>query len=196
MEELKVLVMARVNGKPIMADQLNAALRHFLNEYYSGSLETITEEEIAQARRIVLENLISKELIYQEGLNKRIAVENEEVEREIDKLKKDFPSEEDFYKRLEKERIDYEECREIITTNLIINKTIDAFLKNIPPVTEEDVSDYYEKHKNRLVTPYGTLPFEDVKENIAEFIQKNREAEAIEEWLEELRRKANIEIFL
>ncbi|MEM7828692.1 MAG: SurA N-terminal domain-containing protein [Candidatus Aenigmatarchaeota archaeon] len=196
MEELKVLIMAKVNGKPIMADQLNAALRHFLSEYYSGSLETITEEEISQARRIVLENLISKELIYQEGLNKRIIVEDEEVDREMEKLKKDFPSEEEFFRRLEKEKMDYEECREIITANLLINKTIDAFLKNVPPVTEEEVLNYYEKHKNKLVTPYGTLPFEDVKDSIAEFMQKNREAEAIEEWLDELRERADIEIFI
>ena len=96
-QEKKVLEdkAASVNGSIITKKQLERELTQIQQRLASQGKE-LTDSELVEIKKDLLESLINRELIYQESRRQKISAKESEVAEQYDGLKKRFPGEAEF----------------------------------------------------------------------------------------------------
>jgi len=145
-------VAATVNGTAITFYELDQAFRNLISQYDSKTLNQMDENSITFLRRLILENLIQNELLYQEAKSRRIKVSSSEIEEQIELIKAQFPSEEDFRRYLGYQGFNLAALREAIKRELMIQKLEDSLAEEIT-IPEEEIQKYYEENKSLFTTP-------------------------------------------
>jgi len=145
-------VAATVNGTTITFYDLDQAFRNLISQYDSKTLNQMDENSMTFLRRLILENLINNELLYQEAKSRRIKVSSSEIEEQIEAIRSQFPSEEDFRRYLEYQGLNLATLREAIKRELMIQKLEDNVAGEIT-IPEEDIKKYYEENKSLFITP-------------------------------------------
>jgi foldase protein PrsA len=159
----RVMVVATVNGRPIY--------RH-----------EILQELEKQGGEQMLEQMITRHLIFQEMAKNNVLVADEEIEAEINKLKESIKGQGlTFEQALEFQGMNEEDLR----TNIRIQKGIEALLADKIMVTDEEVQEYYEEN-----SPDAT--FESLSESIAEQLKQEKLQSEYQAFIEELRNQASI----
>src|SRR4030067_3495986 len=94
--------------------------------------------------------LIEKKLQLQAAKKKGVSVTNAEVDEALDDIKKmnKFTSEEEMKEALLKEGISIEDYKREITEQLIILKVVNREVKSKISVSDKDVENYYQSHKD------------------------------------------------
>jgi len=157
-------VLATVNGKKITESQLNRAIEN-LPARYQGLKDN------PQFRKMVLENMVKEELLYQEA--KKEGVDKDpKVKEEIELAKK----------------------------RIMIQALLRKHIK-LPKVkvTEEEAKAFYEKNKHQFVDANGKpVPFKSLKPFIIQSLKQQKEEEAfrkaVEEYVRELQKKGKVQI--
>ncbi|MCS7241663.1 MAG: SurA N-terminal domain-containing protein [Candidatus Caldatribacterium sp.] len=145
-------IAATVNNTAISFYALDQAFRNFLSQYDSKTLSSWDEETFALIRRLVLENLINSELLYQEAQARGIRVPARDVETEIEKIRAQFPSESEFRRYLEYQGLTLPALRESVRRELMIRKLTESLVADLP-IPDEEVAKYYETHQDLFTTP-------------------------------------------
>ena len=145
-------VAATVNGTAITFYELDQAFRNLIYQYDSTTLNQMDENSITFLRRLILENMIQNELLYQEAKARKIKVSSSEIEEQIEAIKAQFPSEEDFRRYLEYQGFNLATLREAIKRELMIQKLEDSLAEEIT-IPEEEIQKYYEENKSLFITP-------------------------------------------
>lgn len=145
-------IAATVNNTAISFYALDQAFRNFLSQYDSKTLSSWDEKTFDLIRRLVLENLINNELLYQEAQARRIRVSSRDIEAEIEKIRAQFPSESEFRRYLEYQGLTVSALRESIRRELMIQKLTESLVADLP-IPDEEVAKYYEEHQDLFTTP-------------------------------------------
>lgn len=145
-------IAATVNNTAISFYALDQAFRNFLSQYDSKTLSSWDEKTFDLIRRLVLENLINNELLYQEAQARRIRVSSRDIEAEIEKIRAQFPSESEFRRYLEYQGLTVSALRESIRRELMIQKLTESLVVDLP-IPDEEVAKYYEEHQDLFTTP-------------------------------------------
>jgi len=145
-------VAATVNHTAISFYALDQAFRNLLSQYDSKTISSWDEKTFNLLRRLVLENLINNELLYQEAQARRIKVSSREIEAELEKVRSQFPSEGEFRRYLEYQGLTLSALRESLRRELMIQKLTESLVADLP-VPDEEVAKYYEEHKDFFTTP-------------------------------------------
>ncbi|MFC4810661.1 peptidylprolyl isomerase [Paenibacillus sp. GCM10023250] len=143
-----------VNGVSITKDQLYDAMAKL------GGAQT-------------MDNLIQDELIKQEADKKGIVITAADVDKEIENIKKRFPSEADFESALMQSGMTLEDLKAQTPMQLRIRKILEPQAQ----VTDKDVEDYFNQNKAQFDQP------EEVKASHI-LVATKEEAEAIIKQLE------------
>jgi len=152
-----------VNQTPITSLELDEAVNSLLPRAFGH--RQLSEERIAEIKKEVLEDLIQKELLYQEARQKNIQISPQEIEAEVTKIRKRFSSEKEFMSALKKNGLTLERVRAGIERFLAIRKLVAMEVDVKVKIEAGDLADYQAVEKRRR------------------------------QWLEELRAKAEIRIF-
>ncbi len=158
--ESRQAVLAEVNGINITVSDFNR-LCSLSPDYY--------RDFIRENKRKFLEDLINRELLFQEAKRKKID-RLERVRQKLQDKEKDI---------------------------LVEAFTKEEILKRIE-VPMNEVRSYYEEHKEEFIL-FGTVPpqkenFDDVKERIKDLLAKSKEVEAFGNHLKGLRKRAKIRV--
>lgn len=145
-------VAATVNHTAISFSTLDQAFRNFLSQYDSKTLSSWDEKTFDLLRRLVLENLINNELLYQEARARKIRVSSKEIETELEKIRAQFPSESEFRRYLEYQGLTLSVLRESLRRELMIQKLTESLVADLP-VPDEEVQKYYEEYQDLFTTP-------------------------------------------
>lgn len=151
----KQTIVARVNGATISEYQVAAALERMLDPYKDtkGKLR-LPQQEVYAARRHVIDNLIMRELLYQEGCRTGITATEEEIATVSQNSMGEFDSEQHFKAMLVMTGQTPEEFSEQVQKDIIINKTAaSAVLDKKKPVTTEEARQYYDGHIDEMQGP-------------------------------------------
>ncbi|GGF92624.1 peptidylprolyl isomerase [Paenibacillus abyssi] len=122
--------VATVNGVAIGKDKLYDAL-------------------VGQGGTAALENLITEELIRQEAEKANVTVSESDIDGEIGKIRVDYPSDEEFQSVLQQNGLTEEVLRKQIKIQLEMRKVLEPQIQ----VTDEELQQYYDQHKDSLGTP-------------------------------------------
>ncbi|WDT82598.1 MAG: SurA N-terminal domain-containing protein [Candidatus Manganitrophus sp.] len=111
--------VAEVNQVPITADSVEEGVRNYLRQI--GHKE-LSPPRMMSLRKEVLGRLIDEELIYQEALKQGEKIAPEEIEAEVDRIRKRFTAEDDFNAALVQEGLTLEEVRQGVRRFILVRK--------------------------------------------------------------------------
>lgn len=145
-------IVARVNGKPITAFELNEEFQDILpmmGAYHGG----VPSEKVAEIREKALSRLIEKELQYQYALGKKLSVPAKDIDAELASMEKRTGSPAKFKDALKKIGITKEELKEVVKKRLLSVVARDEAVTSKVALTDLEVKDYYEKNKETFKRP-------------------------------------------
>jgi len=176
-------VVATVNNEEITESYLESEYGKLPEQYKA----LIAKEDL-------LDQLIDRTLLFQEIEKKGIEVQDEEMELQMELIKSQFPTEEDFLKVLEEQGFTLSEVETQIKDQLVINKLLNQTALIGIEVSDKEIATYYNENQEAFQTEEGKVPFSNAKESIELAIRQQKQSEAIEEYLNELRDSAEIVI--
>jgi len=148
--EPEVKLVAEVNGKPITAETFDQKYSRFTLRFHIPVAET--PDAVKELKLGFLNKLIETELLLQEAEIRGLTVSEEELDREISHLKEDYPRD-TLNAALEKIGLKLEEWREDREEKLLIDKLIQREVDSVIHVSDDEIEDYYNAHKDEFQQP-------------------------------------------
>lgn len=150
-QKIEDKVVAEVNGDKIYNSEVEAQLNSVLGSHASQFQGEEGQKMLEQFRKQILEQLIEYRLIVQEAQKQKITVTDDEVNKRIEDIKKQFPSEADYKAALNQAGIKESELPKRIKEQIMAEKLLDKIFKDIK-IEEAEIKDYYEKNKASFFT--------------------------------------------
>ncbi|MCP4714291.1 MAG: hypothetical protein GY868_04165 [Deltaproteobacteria bacterium] len=190
---LKQIAVARVNGTVISEYQVTSGLESVLDPYKDtkGKVRLSQPEQYA-ARKQIIDNLVMRELLLQEGTQRGIAASEEEISQAVATSSAEYQSQEHFEYLLQLQGLTFEELKEQLRRDIIVNKLAAACVEDKrQDINDADARTYYNEHKADMVGPEARriLHIEIPLDRYAE----KTEEDAVHERLEHLDTPAAIE---
>jgi peptidyl-prolyl cis-trans isomerase C len=144
--------MAVVNGTVITRDNFDREMSRVRQRFERGG-RPLTRSQLSDVETRVLENLINNTLLYQQTESKGIKVNEQAVLEQMDNLKKQFASEEEFKTVIERMGLSETDIKSQIEEGLSVQKLIDEeFVQGIT-VTAKETRAYYDDHPDLFKKP-------------------------------------------
>lgn len=154
-------------------------------------------EEALHAR--VLDGLIDQQLRFgaaeQFGFGQ---VSVERIEEQVAVIRDGFADAAAFAARLDQLGLSEAELRQLVARQLMVLNYVDERLGARVFVSLDDIRAYHEQELVPQLTSQGqpVPPLEEVREEIRQVIKQRRLLEEVERWTAELRREADVQVFL
>jgi peptidyl-prolyl cis-trans isomerase SurA len=143
-------IVATVDGEIITLFDLNNRIKPFLENFKGKQLTDKDKIAIYELKKKILNDMINDILIKKFASKYEIEISKLEVENYINELrKKSGLSMEEFKKELKKEGITYEQFYKKVEFNMLKHRVLGAMVKRKVVVTDKEIEDYYNKHKNK-----------------------------------------------
>lgn len=145
-------VVAVVNGTKIPLKILNRKVNMMRQRYMRMGMK-IPPEKLDALRSKLLSNMIEQEVLYQESQKQGITVKPDELESEINKIKRKFPSDSEFHAKMKALGYTENSLKGQIRENLAIRGLIDRDIMSKISITPKAEKAYYESHKDKFTKP-------------------------------------------
>lgn len=144
-------LVARVNGVGLTEAQVEDVVNELIpRAFFHGN---ITRDKRDEYRPKALEELIKRELYYQEANKTGIEVTDAEIDKNVKDLDESLKSGGGLEKALKSSGYTMERLRKEIRRNLMINRFAEREIDERAKVSEESLREYYEKHKPEFLRP-------------------------------------------
>jgi peptidyl-prolyl cis-trans isomerase C len=144
--------VATVNGSVIDRSEFNREVDNVQHRLEKQERQ-LDDSELEKVKKETLENLINRELLYQEGEKRGIKIESQAVDDQFGNLKKQFPSEEEFKDTLDKMNLSEAGLKSELNRRLTIQKFIEDEIVKKTVVSEEDTKTYYSENPKLFQIP-------------------------------------------
>ena len=136
---------AEVNGTVISLEDLTGEMNSFRQRMMQQG-RILPEAELAGVRKELLNQLIDRELLFQDSKARGIIIESSIVQAELTKIKGRFKSEEAFKNALAGSNTSEAELSAKIIEGLAIRKLIDTHIAPNMTVTDKESKSFYEEN--------------------------------------------------
>ena len=144
-------VVATVNGTIITSNQLLSKVNEKLPLITVH--QRISEKRFKEINDQVLDQLIEEELLVQEAERRGLQIKTKELEKQINFMKKMYPSQKQFEKELSKTGMSYQQWVKKIRRRLLIRKLWKIAVTDKVHTNDKDVKEYYLKNKKKFYLP-------------------------------------------
>jgi peptidyl-prolyl cis-trans isomerase C len=144
---------AIVNGVVIQEEEVNRALLYQQQRMLATTGQVIRPDMIPEVRKMILENLIDRELLYQQSRKKGIVVEDAQVKEQLDRIKQEYPNEQAFKENMAEEHLNEEALKSKIRMSLAVQKFVDKEFGGTPEVSEAEAKAFYEGNPQYFTQP-------------------------------------------
>lgn len=184
-------VLATINGHPV---PLRSA-RIIVQQSLAG--RTPSDGERATAYRRALQQLIVRELLYQEAKALEIEPDADAVERLRQQVRSQYKDEKAWKEFLVSQGLDARTFVEELRVRSMVETLLRREAEKVPAVIpEEEARAYYAANPNIFESAGRPLPFEDVRERITSQLVTFKRSEALNTLLVRLRSAARVETFI
>ncbi|NVL89421.1 MAG: peptidylprolyl isomerase [Desulfobacterales bacterium] len=147
--ELADRIVAAVNDDVITLSELDEAVEPYVLKIREAHYpQEVERRMLFKLREDILNKMIDHKLTDQETEKLRVSVDDNEVDQHIEQIKKEhFLTDKELRKSLAVEGYSLEEYRKQIKEQILRIKLLNIKVKSKIAITEKDIRDYYEKHK-------------------------------------------------
>jgi peptidyl-prolyl cis-trans isomerase C len=143
---------ALVNGVAIPMEQYTKELNIQLARV-SQQGKQMTDDQLAGLKNDILNNLIEREILYQQSQKVGIQVTDQTVDDQLATIKKRFPNETEYKNALSKMNLSEDEVKAQIKRGLSIKELIDQQITSKVVITDEESKAYYDKNPQMFKQP-------------------------------------------
>lgn len=189
-EEEKVAddeVVAHLNGEEVKGDRYNLAYLQTKLQLFQLGEDT---KDLEFVKEFALDTLIDQELVYQDALEKGIEVSEEEVESELSEIKSDPEMKEGLESYIDMYGFTEDKYKEMLSFSMLYDKYVEAEFPDLE-VSDEEIEEAYEQLKSTIE---DLDPLEDIEESLRMSLIHEKQAQKMQERMDELKEKAEIEI--
>ncbi len=140
---------AVVNGEPITASVFSEKYQRFSRR---ANLPQTESPSVFELKMSFLNRLIETRLLLQEAEVLGLTVSEEELNREINQLKEDYPKD-TLEETLERIGLKLEEWKEERREKLLIDKLIQRDIDSVIHVSDDEISSYYQNNRKDFQLP-------------------------------------------
>jgi parvulin-like peptidyl-prolyl isomerase len=144
-------VVAVVNGTKITMKDLEAQVDRLIPR--ATFHRSVPEEKRKRYYKQALDEIINRELMYQDALASGMKPEKEKVDAQIQKMKTRFKSDEDYKAALEKEGIKEDILRSQIEKELLVQQINEKKVNETSRMSEKQLEEYYDKNMSKFKQP-------------------------------------------
>ena len=153
--KLKNVAVARINDAVITEYAVSCGLERAYDPHRDtkGKVRLLPNEQ-AELRHVVIDRMITRELLYQEGIRRGIAVSEEEFETALQVSMQGYESPEHFAAVLALQGQTPDDFKTQLRHDLITNKVAASVVEGRRrDITAEDARTYYDQHRNQMQGP-------------------------------------------
>ncbi len=144
--------VATVNGVVISRRAFDRALKQ-VERRFTQAGRKLQGKQLDNVKGNILETLIDRELLYQRSRKDGIKISKEEVQKQVDGLKKQFSQKGAFEKALKSVGLTEKELRVQIGRELAVKKMIDKEITPKVKITDKDAKAFYDSHSDIFKRP-------------------------------------------
>ncbi len=144
--------VAVVNGTPIKKAFLDEKI-DMVKKRYAGMGIPMDDEKLSEIRQKMLNSLIEQELLSQETRARGIKIDPADVDKEFERFKGQFESENEYSQKMKEINYTEETLRAQIEKGLAIRKLIDQQVVSGISVSEGKIKSYYDSHPDEFKLP-------------------------------------------
>jgi peptidyl-prolyl cis-trans isomerase SurA len=139
--------MASVDGHKILRADVE---KYYLNQTAgSDQPQAPVGEQATSLRLSILRELIENEIVMRRAEKLGLLATDEEVDREVNKVKAPY-TQEQFDQKLKDKKITLDDFRHDLRRQLTVDKVLNKEVTSKINITDQDVSDYYNAHKGEF----------------------------------------------
>jgi parvulin-like peptidyl-prolyl isomerase len=139
-------IIITVGQRDISEDELRRDVKRITFEM------GITDQEVRLGLQTLINKVVDEYLIMEYGKELQITILDSELESAINEITKDYP-EEIFQAMLLERYVDFKEWKKWLRQELLIKKIVTNALKNLPPITYQEIKAYYDSHQEEFKHP-------------------------------------------
>ena len=151
-EQASASKVAMVNGSVITRADLDEEMGN-VRRRLAGMGKFLSDSQLPELRKEVLETLINRELLYQESKARGIKVEEEAINRELKRLEARFPNEQEFKNALAKTNTSVADLRTQMKRSLAIKALIDRQFADSVWISDKEVRAYFDNNPDSFKKP-------------------------------------------
>ncbi len=144
-------VVAVVNGEQITQGDLDREL--YIMQKQFADLDKADSEQLAEIKRDIVENLITRQVLYQESQRRGIEVDEAAIDERLAAIKKRFPEEGTFEKMLEEMDLTEDGLKVQLREGMAIQSLLDREVMNQVEVSDRESKEYYDKNPDLFKQP-------------------------------------------
>ncbi len=146
-------IAAGVNGISISENEVQLAVDTIIPQGMFH--KAITNEKREQFRKLAIDYVIERELLFQEGKRLGIDVKKSEIKTVFEKEATSFKKKKDFYAALEKYGLNEDNYKEIIKKEILMKKVLEQEVEEKIVIVDADLEKYYNENKSKFLKPEG-----------------------------------------
>ncbi len=124
---------------------------------------------------------LAKAVVFKEAKKRRVSISNEEINKQINDLKKKYGGEKNFKQALASQGFDEKSFRDLIKAQLLLKKLVESKYKE---PSEKELKDFFDKTKKQN-PQYKDKKFEEVKDKVKEDYKASELARLENDWMAE-----------
>lgn len=177
--------VAVVNGTPILLSEYQKELSSALDYWGRAEPEAMRDPaNLKKLRESTLEQLVDREVLYQEGGRQKIKVRERDIENGINEIKQRFAKDETgrdlseaeteavFQKQLKTDGLNYAQFRERLGKQIMARKLLDEAVRpKVKSPEDKEVKAYFERVKDFILSQSSDAPKGLDEESAAAFRQ-------------------------
>jgi peptidyl-prolyl cis-trans isomerase C len=145
-------MVAVVNGTIITQGDFDRVLNYELRRAAQRG-QQIPDAQRPKIQNSILDSLIVGELLFQESKKKGIQVKPETVTEQLTNVKKRFPSEAEFKKALEENKMTESKIKADIKRDMVIQQLLDKEVNQKVQISDEESKAFYDTNPQRFQQP-------------------------------------------
>ncbi len=144
--------VAIVNGEGINKAEFDREVANFQKKLLQSG-RTVDAVQMHAVKARILENMINRELLYQESKKQGVKVDEQAVDKKFQEVKSQFPSEAIFKKALKDANFTEASIKTQLRRAIAIDKFIQEKFSSSIKVTDKEAKAYYDANPNAFVRP-------------------------------------------
>ncbi len=144
-------IVAKVNGVAIRSTQLEQAIDQLIPRvsFHGG----VSEEKRAELRQKALDDLISKELRYQDAVAKGISLDKKMVKEQLESVRGQFDTKSDYGKALKRAGMTEGQLRETVEKEVLVYQLTQKMVVLPSRMSDAALKEYYDKNRDKFRQP-------------------------------------------
>ncbi|MBW2514097.1 MAG: SurA N-terminal domain-containing protein [Deltaproteobacteria bacterium] len=185
-------VLIQINDSVITVDDFNRAFDNTLDEYPEDI--DLDAEILTDIQHRILYQLTERLILMEKARELDIQIGDAELEKVIASIKADYPKGE-FDQVLIEQAISYPQWKNDLRIRLLMIKVIDHELEPRIQITQQEISDYYEKHyKASGSDPDNKEDISNIESSIIQQVRNRKKEAMYREWMAALKKQYSLNV--